>query len=246
MRDIEKYQEEYIKKDFEEYQVKYRRKKVLEVLDKFKITSFLEIGCGMEPLFSFLNLDDFEEITVIEPGKLFFENALELSVGHSNVHCIQGYFGSTHIEEKKYGMVICSGLLNELENSQEILREIKDICNKSTIVHINVPNAMSLHRLIAKEMGLISDLREKSENQIRFQQHTTYNMELLKKEVESNGFEIIESGSYFVKPFSHKQMTSCMMEGIISEKVLDGLYNMVKYMPEYGSEIYVNLRLRKG
>ena len=33
-----------------------------------------------------------------------------------------------------------------------------------------------------------------------------------------------------------------MDNGIIDEKILDGLYFMTKYMPDMGSEIYVNCR----
>ena len=64
----------------------------------------------------------------------------------------------------------------------------------------------------------------------------------MKNILEDNGFEIINSGSYFVKPFTHSQMYEMMCKSIIDEKVLDGLYEMTEYMPEMGSEIYVNVR----
>ena len=45
-----------------------------------------------------------------------------------------------------------------------------------------------------------------------------------------------------MKPFTHSQMYEMMCKSIIDEKVLDGLYEMTEYMPEMGSEIYVNVR----
>lgn len=47
-----------------------------------------------------------------------------------------------------------------------------------------------------------------------------------------------------MKPFSHNQMYEMMQSAIIDEKVLDGLYRLAEYMPEYGSEIYVNCKLK--
>ena len=60
--------------------------------------------------------------------------------------------------------------------------------------------------------------------------------------VEQNGFVILDSGSYFIKPFSSSQMYEMINKGIIDAKVLDGLYGLSQYLPLYGSEIYINCR----
>ena len=55
----------------------------------------------------------------------------------------------------------------------------------------------------------------------------------------------MRKGSYFVKPFSHAQMLKCVEQGIIDENILEALYKLTAYLPEYGSEIYVNYRYTK-
>ena len=57
------------------------------------------------------------------------------------------------------------------------------------------------------------------------------------------GFEPIDQGSYFVKPFTHAQMSQLQGIGLMSERMLDGLWGLEKHLPGLGSEIYVNLRL---
>lgn len=47
-----------------------------------------------------------------------------------------------------------------------------------------------------------------------------------------------------MKPFSHKQMMQCIEQGILTETLIDGLDKMVKYFPEYGSEIFINYRIK--
>lgn len=135
-------------------------------------------------------------------------------------------------------MIICSSLLHEVENPKEFLTEIHKASNKGTVVHINVPNANSFHRVLAQKAGLIRDLKMLSDRNLQLQQHTVFDIESLKKIVSDVGFSILESGQYFLKPFTHAQMEKMMQAEIIDEKVLEGLYEMGK--DSYGSEIYVN------
>ena len=143
----------------------------------------------------------------------------------------------------QYDMVICNSLLHEVIEPQKLLMAIKKICNKETIIHINVPNMNSIHRLLGVEMNIIADKFEASDNNKKFQQNTNFDLGKLKYIVENNGLKVIEDGSFFVKPFSHKQMNAMIQQCIIDEKVLDGLYNITKYMPQFGSEIYVNCKV---
>lgn len=243
MRDIETYAQNYQVSSFEDYQVIYRRKKVLEVMKQFAPKRILEIGCGLEPLFSYMDEKEYEIYCVVEPSKVFFERACTLAKG-KNVICYNTFFEPTEeLVSKRFDFIICSGLLHELERPQELIEDVYKISDSNTVVHFNVPNAKSLHRLIAKEMGLISNEFEFSGRNVQYQQHSVYDLDMLVKSIKKAGFQIIDSGSYFIKPFSHSQMYQMLNENIIDEKVLDGLYQLEKYIPEYGSEIFVNCRI---
>nr|WP_287990742.1 methyltransferase domain-containing protein [Ruminococcus sp.] len=139
--------------------------------------------------------------------------------------------------------ILCSSLLHELEDPEKMLHDIYEIANEKTVVHINVPNAYSMHRLLARESGLIDDVKAFSERNKLLQQNNVFDMEMLITMVERCGFRVIESGSYFMKPFTHWQMQKMLDEGIIDTHILDGLYGMSKFFDEYGSEIYVNCRI---
>lgn len=62
--------------------------------------------------------------------------------------------------------------------------------------------------------------------------------------INESGLEIIDKGSYFIKPFTHKQMKKLQEDNILSEKMIEGLYDMSKYMPEIGAEIFVNSKIK--
>lgn len=242
MRDIEDYAKKYSLPGFERYKVLYRRKKLLELIKKYTPQNILEIGCGSEPLFQHVENTRF---TIVEPAREFYDNAVALAEENDRIICLQGFFEDVADQLlDEYDLIVCVSLLHELENPDKLLSAIAQVCNKNTVVHINVPNANSMHRLLGKEMGILENVHDMSSNNKDFQQNNVYDSESLKQVVEANGFEIIENGSFFVKPFSHEQMYQMMESGIISENVLEGLYELGNYMPEFGSEIYVNCRLK--
>lgn len=252
MRNIELYGNEYINNNpFEDIQVMYRRKKILEILAQEKITgerTILEIGCGLEPLFLFY--PHYTKYVVVEPCDVFFRNAQSLvsEKGIKHIDLYHDFFENKEIQLSKYEFdyILCSSLLHEVESPEIILKSIFNLCTKDkTVVHINVPNMKSFHRLLAKESGLIKDEHDKSQNNIVKQQHTNFDMTILVEMVKKTGFDIIESGSYFIKPFTHAQMKELMDINILTPEILDGLYNMEKYMPDLGSEIFVNVMRKK-
>lgn len=248
MRDVEKYERDYMVGDFEQrYQVKYRRKKVLEVVRNLCAQRILEIGCGMSSLANYL--DDFQKYTIVEPGETFINVARRDLQGRDNINFIQGFFEECmeDLKKRRYSLVVCSSLLHEIEDPKALLRGIGDICDEETVVHVNVPNEYSLHRLLAYKAGYIKRTSEKSDKNILLQQASVFNLQTLQQLIREaiDGVEILESGSYFVKPFTHAQMERMLESGIIDEKVLDGLYEVVEYMPELGSEIFVNFRVEK-
>lgn len=245
MRDINRYTDDYLKESFEDYQVFYRRKKVLEVLEKYPHHRIIEIGCGMEPLFAHAEgAEEYDKYYVVEPSPVFFENAKKIAYGNNKVTCLKEYFyASKELIEANPDFVICSSLLHEIDDCSSFLEQIYKVCGKDTVVHINVPNANSFHRRLAYHMGLIPELEVFSERNVLLQQKHVFSLKSLKEIVAGLGWEILDSGSYFLKPFTHHQMHKILQENIIDLSTLDGLYNMGESnIADLGSEIYVNIK----
>ncbi len=245
MRNIDMYEEQYIQKPGEQYQVFYRRSVVLEQLKKYNHQNILEIGCGMEPLFQFV--DDYEELTIVEPGIRFAENAKRLSSRQrKDIRIINDFIENASEElknrKKDFDYIVLSALLHEVEKPKILLEKVYSICNDNTVVHVNVPNARSLHRLLAKEMGIIDSIYEISLQGSELQQHSVFDMDSLIKAVDEVGFEVIDRGSFFPKILSAQQMEQMLKGGIVDESIFEGLDRLGKFLPEYGSEIFVQIR----
>ena len=247
MRDIKDYTEKYQEEPFEDTMVSIRKKTVIEQCNKYPHANILEIGCGVKPFF--MDFPDFGNMVIVEPSETFVNVARKLVHGggtrDGHIHVIQGFLEDCVDEIKALGVefdfIILSSVLHELDNPQKMLQAIKKLCTHKTVVHINVPNANSVHRLIAKELGMIKDVHEQSAQMQKMQRRRTYDKNLLQAEVTNAGFKVRDAGSYFVKPFTHGQMQQCLDKGIINDEVLLGLEKLIKYMPEYGAGIYVNV-----
>jgi hypothetical protein len=245
-RDLIDYQSHYANQPYEKYQVYFRKTKLKEIMKSVTHNNLLEVGCGLESIF--LDIDDFDKITVIEPADLFYEKALvdRKSKKDKDIQIIKGYLEETISELKNntYDFILISSLLHEIPNVDLFLNSIYNLANKDTIIHVNVPNADSFHRVLALEMGLIKSQFEKSENNIEFQQNTVFDIKLLKETFINAGFEVVDEGSYSVKIFTHLQMQNLIDRGYIDLDILEGLYKMEKYMPGLGSEIYINVKIK--
>lgn len=243
-RDLIDYQKQYANHHYERYQVSFRKRKIKEILGRYNHQSLLEVGCGLESIF--LDVDTYRHITVIEPAEDFHQKALsdKSQRPDKSITLIKSLLEDAEDElaQTKYDFILISGLLIEIPDVTKFLKVIYNVSSDDTVIHINTANAKSFHRLLAVEMGLIKSEYEKSESNIRLQQNTVYNLESLKSVVQKSGFETIEEGSFAFKPFTHEQMQRMIDQNLLTDAMLDGFYKMEKYLPELGSEIYVNIR----
>jgi len=242
VRDLDAYQKDYGLLPFEATQSRYRKRKIVESLTRYHPRSILEIGCGLDPIFA--HYADFAQMVVVEPGDAFARHARELARARTGISVVHGTLedSAEALARTPYDFIILSSLLHEVANADALLRATASLCSSATVVHVNVPNALSFHRLLAREMGLIGDLKERSDVQQRMQQSRTFDLETLSELVVDNGFEVVEQGTFFIKPFTHAQMSVLQADGLLTDRMLDGLYGLSVAFPDNGSEIYMNLQ----
>lgn len=244
MRDIENYEHEYLDNPFEKHMLQFRHACAAKSLKAREARHVLEIGCGLEPSYKYY--DTFESLTIVEPSALFCDEVR--SRAPCNVTLINSPFDNKLAQSlnKQFDAVLLSSLLHEVPDPVGFLESVAYICNRDTFVHINVPNALSLHRLLGVTMGIATTTYDKSERQVRFQQHNVFDMKSLAALVNDAGFSIEDSGSIFIKPFTHEQMQALIDIGFLTGQMLEGLNRLVSDLPQHGSELYMNVRLENG
>jgi len=220
-----------------------RKKQVLESMKRFKHDNILEIGCGLSPLFP--DIKNYQNYTIVEPNKNFCEIIYYCYKTDKNVTILNGFLEEVvgGLGHQKFDFIFMSGVLHQVSNPNDFLCVLHNLCGLDTVVHINVPNAHSFHRLLAFEMGYIKEIFERSETNLRLQVKWVFDKDSLYQLVQESGYEVINFGTYMIKPFTNEQMEKMIGSGILNEDIIQGLEGMVKYMPDLGSEMFVNLRI---
>jgi len=247
--DREQYSDEYIsqheEKSFSMEAVLSGERRAIELacIDRLEPSTILEVGCGLDPLFE--HTSGVHSHTVVEPVDEFVDRARSAATGDT-VTVVQGELQDvTDQLEKGFGLIVLSSLLHEVPDPNELLTAVRDVAGSRTKIHLNVPNVRSFHRLLAYEMGIIDQIDKTSEIESRFQRHTHFDEEKLRSTLDDHGFDVMEFGTYFVKPFSNAQLEEILEREIADESLIRGLRSMSKHLPDMGSEMYVVATLER-
>lgn len=234
MVDQNDYQLNYQSLTFEDTLRKFRMAHLVNYIKSITSNRILEIGCGNDPLFGYFN--DFEKMDIVEPGNLFYENTKSKINNDTRISIV-----NSSIEEavnqlnNDYDVIVIGGFLHEIDNPDEVLNLIKKCANQDTVVLTFVPNADSFHRVLALEAGLIKTNFEFSDNDKKFGRRTVFSIQSFSELFQSVGYDVLKVDTYFIKPFAHEQMKL----DIFTDKILEGLNKMTKYIPNMGCEIFL-------
>ncbi|MCV6593699.1 MAG: class I SAM-dependent methyltransferase [Silicimonas sp.] len=238
-KDIASYTDQYMGDyGFEAEMVRARRKLVLDRLAFHRPDHIVELGCGNDLQLSAYQTAGgvWKSWTIVEPSEDFATRARAAAA--PNLTVIEAFFEDAVSSIAPLpDMVLCSGLLHEVPDSDRLLEAINAVMKPGAILHLNVPNARSMHRQLALAMGLIEDLKEMSARNTALQQPRVYDLATLTGQLETHGFRVQETGGHLVKPFTHHQMEKIAAH--LGPNVLDGLYELGRRLPDLASEIFV-------
>jgi SAM-dependent methyltransferase len=229
---------------FEAVMVAARHRLAIEVIAAHRPASVLEAGCGADllALAAAGAGRDFARWVAIEPSDTFVALARDKAAAEPRFSVVRGFFEDaapdTVAKSGQFDLVLIAGLLGEVEDPAAILSAAREAVKPGGLVHVNVPNAYSLHRRLARAMGLIAEEHAMSDRNRALAQHRNYDAVRLRRDVEAAGLRVVEDGGYFLKPFTHAQMEG--LGDLLTEPMLDGLWTLGREMPHLASEIYVN------
>jgi 2-polyprenyl-3-methyl-5-hydroxy-6-metoxy-1,4-benzoquinol methylase len=200
-----------------------------DIMDK----NILEVGCADGAMTEKLVLYT-KSLDIIEPSSRYCDIVKNIK-GVGNIY---NDFSENINNNKKYDVVLLASLIHHIEYPDKFLQDIKKFLDKDSVILATVPNVKSLHRRIGVKMGVLSDEFDDSERNIKYHQFGKFTLDLLKKLFIDNGFEVIESYGYMIKPFS-----SDIMEKInLNEKQIKAMFEIGKEFQELSSQLYIKAK----
>ena len=238
-RDLIKYAREYDSLAFEDIQETFRRVEILKSLETFSWSSIIEIGCGNISILT--KLKEFEKAAIIEPISDFLQKNLSVLNFDARVDGFEGTLQQyAALSNKKWDVCILSSLLHEVEDQSEMLRNCSNILKPNGTLIVDVPNAMSIHRILAANKGLINDVFEISDTQKLMQQtKPPFSTDSLGDLLKENGFTVSKMRTIFPKLLDHKSLSNALNAGRISMEFLSQINELDRELEPFGSEILV-------
>lgn len=169
--------------------------------------SALELGCGSGRWTKIL-CQRYAEVDVVDASAALVEKVVRdcssgdaVVRGHANL--IEDFLEKP---DRTWEHVYLSMLLEHVEDPVDILAKARTACDPDGSIFVAVPNASSLHRVIAHRAGLIGKIDELSANDLKVGHRRVYTLDLLKRHLSEAGFTISEEIPVGLKPITHEQM----------------------------------------
>jgi len=197
----------------------------------FKGKLGLELGPASGYMTKLL-ISEFDSLHIVEGSS----NLLKQIPDYKNVVKHHSIFEDFEIDIA-FDTVIMSHVLEHIAEPNRVLSKIYKWLDKDGVFLVSVPNAKSIHRLVAVQMGLLKSEYDLNSRDYELGHYRVYDLATLREDVLKAGFNIIASGGYFLKPLTNGQI-----ENNWNQEMIEGFYRVGQYFPENCAEIFLVCR----
>jgi len=190
--------------------------------------SVLEIGCADGRVTQYLVKHNIN-LTCVDGSKLLLEKTKE-KFPQINAVCSMLEDWETN---EKFDFIICSFVLEHVDNPPIFLGKIKNLCHEKTQIFVAVPNAWSFHRKAALAAGMIKKIDEFSDLDKKMGHRRYYNPMTFRTEMLLAGFYLLAGGGILFKPLPESDMSN------LRDETLEAFYLLGKDYPEHCNITYV-------
>lgn len=139
-----------------------------------------------------------------------------------------------------FDTVILGHVLEHVDDPVGILKRVSSWLSETGVVLAAVPNARSLHRQAAVEMGILPNESALNKMDIHHGHRRVYNPETLRGDFLAAGFNIEVFGGYWIKPLSNSQI-----EDAWTPEMVRAFLKLGERYPDIAAEIYVVAKAAK-
>jgi SAM-dependent methyltransferase len=194
--------------------------------------SCLELGPADGQMTPML-LDAFEHVTSVDGSSTYCEELAARHAGDARHEVVCSLF-EDFVPQRPFDVVLGTHVLEHVEDPVEVLGRARDWVAPGGRMVMLVPNALSLHRLVAVEMGMLERPDSLNDLDVRLGHRRVYDLDLLEAHVREAGWEVTATGGNFLKPLSNGQM-----EAWFTPEMLDGFHAVGRQFPRHAAEVYV-------
>jgi 2-polyprenyl-3-methyl-5-hydroxy-6-metoxy-1,4-benzoquinol methylase len=187
----------------------------------------LELGPA-EGMMTRLLLPYFARLTVVDGAKDLLDHIPDAP----NLIKVHSLF--EHYEpERLFDTIVMEHILEHIDDPCSLLRRARNWLKPSGRILVGVPNGLSIHRLAAVKMGLLSEPCALNARDHALGHRRVYTTRTLRSDLEAAGLRVTAQGGVFFKPVSNQQIQEQW-----TEQMIQGFYELGKDFPERAAELY--------
>lgn len=230
--------------DFETVCLQARQQHNLAQVQALQPATVLEVGCGPEllSLQAFAQPNRIARWVAVEPAQRWADAAREVAAGEPRLAVVHDYIERADAALAELwprgpaaDLVIVSGVIHETAEPEVLLRASLKWLKPGGHLLVSVPNALSFHRLLAVQMGLMDAPEVLSERNRLLGQPRVYRPQDLRDTVTALGLTEVALDGYLFKPFTHSQMALLLPS--LGERGVQGLIELGRQFPQQAAEI---------
>lgn len=186
----------------------------------------LELGCATGLMTGMLT-GDGRSVLAVDRSEAYLERLRGRGLaGVATLHADFEELGDVG----RFDHVVLTSVLHEVDDPARLLAIVaRQHLAEDGLVHVSLQNPLSLHRLVALEMGLIESLAERSDRGVRFGTQRLWLADEVVELAASAGLHERHREGVFLKPLANGQMAQ------LDPAVLDGLERAARHLPAHGA-----------
>ncbi len=207
----------------------YAKRLQVEVIKPWMIgRRVLEMGCATGELTS-LMAPLSKDYHVVEGSSRNVEAARQRVPGATYFTSLWESFEPS----ERYSDILLVCALEHVEDPVAVTRRAREWLAEDGRLHIIVPNADSLHRLVGVEMNMLPQRTSLSESDLRVGHRRVYVLDTLLADLRESGFSSLHWQGVFLKFLSNQQMLDW------DWSLIHALHRVGQRFPDRCAEIYV-------
>jgi trans-aconitate methyltransferase len=191
--------------------------------------SALELGPA-EGIMTDIVVNEFDSLTVVDGSEAFCADLRERYPNASVVHSLF----EEYEPDQQFDAIVLGHVLEHVEDPPQLLNRVARWLMPAGSVYAAVPNARSVHRQAAVEMGLLSSIYELNDSDRHHGHRRVYDPESLQADFRGAGLKVDVFGGYWLKPVSNSQIDRDWTEDMLS-----AFMKLGERYPDIAGEIYV-------
>jgi len=215
--------------DFDAHLIRFTYRDLLPYL---RGPGVLELGCSSGVMTRLL-CRDFPDLHVVDGSARYLQEVAQ-TVPESVTfhHSLFEDFRPT----RRFDDLVLASALEHLPDPIALLPRMREWVEPGGRLHVVVPNAQSLHRLVGVHMGMLDHPTSFTDRDRMLDHRRVYDADLLRSHLRQTGWSVEQLRGIFLKPLSNAQMQT------FSEAQLEAFYKVGQEMPRSCAMLYALAR----